>query len=142
MVRYYFPVVLIAVANTVYNICAKSIPRQLNPMISITVTYLIGASFAMTIFFLTDPTKNVGAQLRLINWAPILLGFILVGLEFGFIMLYRVGWDISIGSLICNIALAMLLLIVGYFVYKEHVSVNQLVGIALCIAGLIFINKK
>lgn len=142
MVRYYFPVVLIIVANTIYNICAKSIPKQLHPMISISVTYLIGAAFALTIFFLTDSAKDVGAQLRLINWAPIVLAFILVGLEFGFIMLYRAGWDISIGSLVCNIGLAILLIGVGYFLYKEHLSINQFVGIALCIAGLIFINKK
>ncbi|MDD2484400.1 MAG: EamA family transporter [Eubacteriales bacterium] len=142
MIRYYFPVILVVMTNAVYHICAKGIPKQLNPMISIMVTYLIGASFAAAIFFLTDPTKDAAAQIRLVNWAPILLGFVLVGLELGFIMLYRVGWDISIGSLVCNIALAVLMIVIGYFFYKEHLSLNQFIGITLCIVGLIFVNKK
>ncbi len=142
MIRYYFPVALVVVTNAMYHICAKGIPKQLNPMVSIMVTYLIGATFAATLFYLTDPIKDMGGQLRLINWAPVLLGFILVGLELGFIMLYRVGWDISIGSLVCNISLAMVMIVIGYFFYKEHISINQMVGIGLCIIGLIFINKK
>jgi drug/metabolite transporter (DMT)-like permease len=141
MVKYYFPVALIVVANTLYQICAKSVPRQLNPMISIVVTYVIGATFALVLFFLTDPAKDIGAQLKVVNWAPIVLGFLIVGLEFGFIMLYRVGWNINLGSLVCNIALAVILIAVGYFLYKEHLTLSQLTGIALCIAGLVFINK-
>jgi drug/metabolite transporter (DMT)-like permease len=141
MVKYYFPVALIVVANTLYQICAKSVPRQLNPMISIVVTYVIGATFAIVLFFLTDPVKDIGAQLKLVNWAPVTLGFLIVGLEFGFIMLYRVGWNINLGSLVCNIALAVILIAVGYFLYKEHLSASQFTGIVLCIAGLIFINK-
>jgi drug/metabolite transporter (DMT)-like permease len=141
MVKYYFPVALIVVANTLYQICAKSVPRQLNPMISIVVTYVIGATFALLLFFLTDPAKDIGAQLKIVNWAPIVLGFLIVGLEFGFIMLYRVGWNINLGSLVCNIALAVILIAVGYFLYKEHLTLSQFTGIALCIAGLVFINK-
>ena len=141
MVKYYFPVALIVVANTLYQICAKSVPRQLNPMISIVVTYVIGATFALVLFFLTDPAKDIGAQLKVVNWAPIVLGFLIVGLEFGFIMLYRVGWNINLGSLVCNIALAVILIAVGYFLYKEHLTLSQFTGIALCIAGLVFINK-
>ena len=141
MVKYYFPVALIVVANTLYQICAKSVPRQLNPMISIVVTYVIGATFALVLFFLTDPAKDIGAQLKVVNWAPIVLGFLIVGLEFGFIMLYRVGWNINLGSLVCNITLAIILIVVGYFLYKEHLTLSQFTGIALCIAGLVFINK-
>jgi len=142
MIRYYFPVALVVMTNAIYHICAKGIPKQLNPMISIMVTYLIGATFAAAMFLITDPGKDVLGQVRLVNWAPILLGFVLVGLELGFILLYRAGWDISIGSLVCNIALAMVMIVIGYLFYKEHLSANQFIGIILCVAGLIFVNKK
>ncbi len=141
MLKYYLPVVLIVGSNAMYHICAKSIPKQLNPMVGIIVTYLVGIAFALVLFFLTDPSKDIAAQFKLVNWAPAVLGLCVVGLEVGFILLYRAGWNISIGSLVCNILLAVVLIAVGYLLYKEHVTGHQAVGIALCIAGLIFINK-
>lgn len=141
MFKFYLPVFMVVSSNVVYHICAKSIPKQLNPMVGIIVTYLVGAAFALLIFLITDPSRDLGSQFKLINWAPIVLGFSIVGLEAGFILLYRVGWNISIGSLICNILLAAALIVVGYFLYKEQISLQQLMGIVLCVAGLIFINK-
>ena len=36
---------------------------------------------------------------------------------------------------------AVLLLILGFPLYREAVTVSKLVGLALCIAGLFFLNK-
>lgn len=141
MVKFYFPVAMVVGCNVLYHICTKSIPKQLNPMISIIVTYLIGAAFALLIFFLIDPNKDVSAQIKLVNWAPIALGVFIVGLEAGFILLYRAGWDISIGSLVCNILLAVALIAVGYFFYKENITLQQIAGVAFCIVGLVLINR-
>jgi drug/metabolite transporter (DMT)-like permease len=140
-IKYYIPVAMVVGSNIVYQICAKSIPKQLNPMISIVITYLIGATLALVLFFLIEPSRDVVSQLKMLNFAPFVLGFSVVGLEAGFIFLYRAGWNISVGSLVCNILLAIFLIAVGYFLYKEHISAQQVLGIALCIAGLIFINK-
>lgn len=57
-------------------------------------------------------------------------------------MAYRSGWNISIGSLVANILLALILVPVGILFYKENFGFNKVLGIAFCIAGLIFINKK
>jgi len=142
MFNYYLPVILIVGSNVFYHICAKSIPGEMNPLISLIVTYLTGASIALIIFFLTDQSKDVIAQIKVMNWAPVALGLAILGLEFGHIILYRAGWNISVGSLVCNIALAVVLIIIGLLIYKEVVSVYQWIGIAFCIVGLIFINKK
>nr|WP_315023425.1 hypothetical protein [uncultured Aminipila sp.] len=75
--------------------------------------------------------------MKYLNWAPFALGVSIVLLEFGFVMLYRVGWNISIGPLVCNIILAILLMIIGYVFYKEGITLTQAAGI-----GLILITKK
>lgn len=139
--QYYLPVILIVGANVFYHIGAKGIPGQLNPMIGIFVIYQTGAIAAMALFYISDPVKDIAAQFKILNWAPFVLALALIGLEYGYIMLYRVGWNISVGSLVCNIALAVLLLFLGMLVYKETMSVHQVIGIGLCIAGLIFINR-
>jgi drug/metabolite transporter (DMT)-like permease len=56
-------------------------------------------------------------------------------------MVYRVGWPVSIASLVSNLAVACVLLFVGLLFYKEAISVRQLLGIFVCFAGLFLINK-
>lgn len=76
-----------------------------------------------------------------INWTSFGLGLAIVGLEFGYIQVYRAGWNVSIGFLVTNIGLAIVLIFVGLLLYKETISLNQIIEIFLCIAGIIFINK-
>jgi hypothetical protein len=56
--------------------------------------------------------------------------------------MYRVGWNISKGSLIANVSLAILLIIIGVLLYKEHIGLYQIIGIVCCMVGLIFVNLK
>lgn len=81
-------------------------------------------------------------NMKHLNYSSILLGFAIIGLETGYIYLYRAGWKISEGSLVVNIALAVVLVIIGVFFYKEHMSFTKIFGIILCVAGLFFINVK
>lgn len=146
---FYFPILLIVASNVLYHICAKSVPLQMNPMVSLMITYLVAGSLTLFMFllmpqiFTMDKKLEFGlvGQLKQANWAPYLLGFVVVGLELGNILMYRAGWNISLGSLVSNISLAVILLALGVLFYKEAISTSQVFGIGLCIVGLIFINK-
>ena len=135
---YYLPVAVIIVANIFYNLCTKSMPVKANPFFCLVITYLIAAFLMYTI---SRDGRTLSQEVPLLNWAPFVLGVSLVALEFGYILLYRVGWNISIGSLVCNIILAIILLGIGLLVYREMLSARQVFGVLLCIAGLFFINK-
>ena len=76
------------------------------------------------------------------NFAPFLLGLVIVGLEIGSIYAYKAGWKISIFSIVQSAFLAIALLMVGSFLYHEALSWNKLVGIAICLLGLLLINLK
>ena len=39
---YIWPMALVVLSNVMYQICAKSVPADMNPFASLTVTYLIG----------------------------------------------------------------------------------------------------
>ena len=75
-----------------------------------------------------------------INWTSVILALAIVGLEVGYVFVYRAGWSVSTASVVANIGLACVLLIVGYFLYRENVSINQIVGILVCMFGLVLIN--
>ena len=138
---YYLPVVMIVLSNVFYNICTKSLPAAANPFLSLVVTYMVGAGASLALFFLCSPDRSLAHAVQQVNWAPVVLGLSIVGLEAGYIFLYRAGWKVSMGSIVCNSVLAIVLIAVGVLLYHEKISVNQAIGMALCAAGLVFINR-
>lgn len=68
------------------------------------------------------------------------MGICIIALEFGYIYVYRAGWKVNTASLTANIALACILVIVGFLLYKEVLSLRQIMGIGVCIAGLVLIS--
>lgn len=137
----YWPIVLAVCADIVYQISAKSTPETLNPFASLTITYVIGAAISLVIFYMTSAGGNFLAELKQINWTAFVLGLAIVGLEAGSIYMYKVGWNMNTGYLVKSIFLALALIIVGYFLYKEQVSGTKIAGIAVCMLGLFLINK-
>ena len=142
MFMYVFPIALIVGSNIIYNISQKSTPERANPFLALLVTYLVAALLTGIALFLHESDKGILRSVKELNWTSVTLGFSIVGLEFGYLMAYRAGWNISVGSLVANIALAMALIPVGLILYDESFGLQKVIGAALCIGGLILINLK
>ena len=142
MLNYIWPVALVVFSNTFYHICAKSVPDKINPFASLTVTYLIGAVISLVLYFMLNKGGSFVQELSHLNWAPFILGIVIVGLEAGNIYAYKAGWPISLEQIVQGSCLAVLLIVVGYFIYKEPVTWNKIAGIIVCLAGLGLINMK
>lgn len=136
-----WPVLVVVGANTIYNISTKSTPANVNAFASLAMTYVMAALSSVVLFFLTSDSKNLLAELAKTNWTAYALGVAIIGLEFGYICIYRAGWKIGVASLVANISLACVLLVVGYFFYKEVITLKQLVGMGVCALGLMLIVK-
>ena len=136
-----WPILVVVGSNTIYNIAAKATPAEVNPFASLALSYIVGAACSLALFFATAENKNLAAELAKTNWASLALGLAIVGLEFGYLCIYRAGWKISVASLVANISLACVLLVVGLLLYRETVSVRQAIGMALSAIGLILIAK-
>ena len=136
-----WPVLVVVGANTIYNISTKSTPANVNAFASLAMTYVMAALSSVVLFFLTSDSKNLLAELAKTNWTAYALGVAIIGLEFGYICIYRAGWKIGVASLVANISLACVLLVVGYFFYKEVITLKQLLGMGVCALGLILIVK-
>ena len=139
---YYLPIITVVCSSVIYHVCAKSTSPKINAFASLAVTYLIGAVVSAALYYLTSPTKRLAEELSRVNWATLVLGLAIVGLEAGNIFMYKVGWDISLGPLVTSSTLAVTLLAVGVLFYREELSLTKVVGIVLCVAGLILVNKK
>ena len=142
MFSYLWPIALVVLSNVVYQICAKSVPEGMNPFASLTVTYLIGAIASAVLFFFTNPGSGLFKEVEKINWSPFVLGVVIVGLEAGFIYAYKAGWQVSTASIVQSSVLAVALIFVGFLLYHETLTWNKLVGVAVCLVGLVVINLK
>lgn len=142
MFKYIWPLLLVVLSNTFYQICAKSVPEKMNPFASLTVTYAVGAVASLAMFFVLNRNGNLIAEYKKINWAPFILGIVIVGLEVGYIYAYKAGWAVSTAQIVQAAVLAVILIFVGYFLYKEELTWNKIVGIIICLGGLALINKK
>lgn len=139
---YIFSIVLIVSSNILYNVCQKSTPAGVNPFSSLLVTYLTAALITVIALLTFYNDRSLVASFNDLNWTSIALGVSIVGLEFGYLMAYRAGWNISEGSLVANILLAIMLIPIGILFYKEGFAFNKVMGVVLCIAGLILLNKN
>lgn len=136
-----WPILLVVGSSTFYNISAKSIPAQANAFASLSITYLVGSILCIILFFVTGNQKNILTEYTKLNWTSFVLGMSIVGLEFGYINIYRAGWKINTAPLVVNVILVCLLLLIGLLLYKESISFRQIVGIAVCAIGLFLIIK-
>ena len=142
MLHFIWPMALVVLSNVAYQICAKSVPERMNPLASLTITYLIGALASGILYFVLNRGGSLLKEYHKLNWAPIVLGMVIVGLEVGWIYAYKAGWQVSTGFIVQSDFLAVLLIFVGYFLYQEALTWNKIAGVAVCLVGLIIINWK
>ncbi|NMA11604.1 MAG: hypothetical protein GX933_00255 [Chloroflexi bacterium] len=137
----YWPIVLIVTSNVLYHFSARSLPKQANQLLSLFITYLIGATITIIVYFATTANASPARDVQALNWVTLAMGFFVVGMELGTINMYRVGWNLSVGPLVANISGALVLLLVGVLILHEKVSWSQGLGIILCLSGLILIRR-
>ncbi len=141
MFNYIWPLAVIVFSNILYQICAKGIPEQMNTYASMSVTYAVATAFSVLGFFVTTKGGNILKELGYTNWASIILGIVITGLEVGFILAYKAGWKVSTLATVSNAFLAVALLFVGLFFYHEAINWNKVLGVIICLVGLWFINR-
>jgi uncharacterized membrane protein len=125
-----------------YHICQKSTPEQVNPFAALLVTYATATAITAVTLFFYKPENGLIESIKQLNWTSIVLGISIVGLELGYLLAYRAGWNISVGSLVANILLALILIPIGIMLYHEKFELTKVIGSVFCIVGLILINRK
>jgi len=140
---FWLSMAMLIVAKVAYHVCQKTIPGVANPMVSVTVTFLVAtlASAALLPVFIGD-NGGVVAELRRLNWSSVLLGITIIGIEVGFLLLYRSGWNISLASIVVNALVALTLIPVGILLFKEKLLGTDVAGILLLLAGIYLIAQR
>ena len=136
----WIPVILMIVANTLYSVTAKVTPTDVDTFASVSLTYLVCIVYALIMFFITSSNKNYFKEIKKANWTAPVLGACLVCLEVSTILLFRVGWELSVGLLLAYVLLAVVLVILGRVVYKEKLTTKRIIGIVISLAGVVLVG--
>ena len=142
MFLFYFSITLAICSSALYHFTAKSTPSNVNFTVSLLVTYAVAFAVTLIGFFFFPVTKSITAELKQLNWASIGLAIAIVGIEFGFLLTYRSGWNLGIAAVLVNVVASLILVPVAIFVFKDKISWINILGILVCLAGLVMLNWK
>jgi len=132
----------IAIASVVtYQLCMKVVPQDLNPISALVTIFstalvctLIAAKFAPV-----DPPSWSFAEF---SWTPVFVGVAIVGIELGYLLMYRSGWHLAAAPLVVMGAAAVVLTPIGFLVFRQPWSSKYVLGLALCLFGLYLLTPQ
>lgn len=142
MFLFYFSITLAILSSALYHFSAKSVPSNINFAISLIVTYLVALGITLIVAFLLPAENGFASELKKLNWASILLAIAVVGIEFGFLLVYRSGWDLGIAAVLTNVVASLILVPVAIFIFKDKLNWVNVMGILVCLVGLVMLNWK
>ena len=142
MRSHYLPIAMIIFGGALYHVAQKSVPRAVNPFAAIIIAYAIGISLGVVGLAFDRGGGSLLDSVKDSNWAVVAIGAGALIIEVGFLLAYRAGWNLSTASVITTVSVAVILIPVGMFVFKEHLSLRSAAGIACCLLGLYLITKK
>jgi multidrug transporter EmrE-like cation transporter len=142
MSLFYFSITLAICSSALYHFSAKSTPSNVNFTVSLLVTYAIAFAVTLFTFYFFPVSNGIAAELKHLNWASISLAIAIVGIEFGFLLVYRSGWNLGIAAVLTNVVASLILLPVAIFFFRDKISWVNIVGIFVCLVGLVMLNWK
>ena len=142
MFLFYFSITLAIASSALYHFVAKSTPANVNFPVSLLVTYAVAFVVTLVGFFFFPVKNGLAFELKQLNWASFLLAIAIVGIEFGFLLVYRAGWNLGIAAVLVNVVASLILVPIAIYLFKDKLNWVNIVGILVCLIGLIMLNWK
>jgi drug/metabolite transporter (DMT)-like permease len=141
MTSFYFPVVLTVVGMLFYHLAQKSVPKDSNPFVALIIAYSVGIVLLAICGLIYPSKKSFIDSVRESNWVVLLLGVGAASIELGFLLSYRAGWKISVTGIATNVAATVLLIPIGIFLFKDQLSLRNILGLIFCVLGLVLVVR-
>jgi drug/metabolite transporter (DMT)-like permease len=139
---FYLPVGMAVISTILYHLTQRLTPVKANPPLALGVTYLTAMLLCLPLLLVFPLETGLAGELRKLNWASFGLALAILGLEVGFLLAYRVKWNISLLAIVVNASASLLLLPIGLVFFHERLTPLNIAGVLVCIAGLVMISLK
>lgn len=136
----WWPLLLVVLSSVGYQVGLKEVSDVGDPMASLMVTYLAASVVSFVIYFF----QSLGRESFLrgvlsVNLSAIGLGLAIVGIEVGTLFMYRAGWAVNVAFVVANSLIVAALMLTGFLLYKEKLTLRQLIGVGISLAGILCI---
>jgi drug/metabolite transporter (DMT)-like permease len=125
-----------------YQIFTKKISADINPVVSVIGVYLVALLLTCALVPFFVPGGEFMQHAQKIGWAQIGVAVTIVGIEIGFLLMYRHGWSLSTGYIMTSVAVNIALMIIGVLFFREQLTPVNLLGLLLCIVGVAMVGFK
>ena len=142
MKSFYFPLVLAIGGMLFYHLGQKSIPKGINPFYATIIAYGVGIVVLAACAVILPGNKSFTSSLKESNWAVFAVGIGAACIEVGFLLAYRWGWRISVAAVATNVAVTLMLVPIGIVIFKDHLSLRNVLGLIFCVVGLLLIVRE
>ena len=136
-----WPYVLMISTFVSYQLVLKLARAEVNVLGLLTLAYFVACSCAAALWW-SNPGIGANRFESRDFLTAALLGVSIVGLEFGFVSAFRLGLPLNATGTIVNVWVALLVVPIGYFLFREQMSGVNLVGLALCCVGLLLLTQR
>lgn len=136
----WWPLLLVVASSVGYQVGLKEVSGIGDPMISLMVTYLAASAVSFVIYFFQSLGKESFLRGVLsVNVSAMGLGLAIVGIEVGTLFMYRAGWAVNVAFVVANSLIVAALMLTGFLLYKEKLTLRQLIGVGISLAGILCI---
>jgi drug/metabolite transporter (DMT)-like permease len=136
----YYATLLVAVVSVAgYHLSIKAQPAAVNPFLPLAAAYFIAFFVCVAGLFLwSDGSRSLTALRPSVLW----LALSVVGIEVGFLLAYRAGWNVGYAALLVNVCSTLVLLPVALLYFKDQLDPQKIAGVVLSLAGLALLLNK
>lgn len=132
----WWPLLLVVASSVGYQVGLKEVSDVGDPMASLMVTYLAASVVSFVIYFF----QSLGRESFLrgvlsVSLSAIGLGLAIVGIEVGTLFMYRAGWAVNVAFVVANSLIVAALMLTGFLLYKEKLTLRQLIGWGFLLRG-------
>lgn len=133
------PLLMIVGGGVLYHVSQKATPAAVDPFLALAISFGLASLTCMGIFIARQGFSL--SQLHRVNWTSIALACSLVAIESGYLIGYRLGLKLNLTSFVCNNLIALVLLGIGTFLYREAFTLRTGSGMVICAAGLLLLLR-
>jgi drug/metabolite transporter (DMT)-like permease len=134
----YYLSATLAIAGTVgYHTFVKKIPPTIDPIVSLIGIYIGVLLIGLIMLPFIYSGERIAESVRQLGWVQIGIAISIVMIELGFILMYRNGWELSVGNALTSAVINLVLMAIGMAILREKLSMVNVSGILLCIAGVV-----
>ena len=139
----YYISAFVAILGAVgYQYFVKQIPESINPIVSVWGIYIAALVLGLVLLPIFPPEGGLLKHIRKISWIQLAVAGSVILLELGFLLMYRNGWDLSIGNLVTGVFVNIILVGFGVWLLGEKVNVINGIGMFLSIIGVALISYR